>query len=198
MITYYCSVKCQKEHWKQKGGHKQHCVAVADRSVAKATSNGRASGGTGAAAETEDEERDGEICAICQEVLSESPSKALPCSHVYHAACVEKLRSFEIKQACPVCREELPPGPEQLWEEAVRRWVVLHRRYGQGEGKPWRRIRNDDDRRENADAMRMLTEAAEQGHAKAQGQLGNIYLFGTGVPRSDALAVEWWRKSADQ
>ena len=25
-ITYYCSVICQKHHWKE-GGHKKHCVA---------------------------------------------------------------------------------------------------------------------------------------------------------------------------
>ena len=89
----------------------------------------------------------------------------MPCSHVYHVACVEKLRSYDIKQVCPTCRVDLPPGPEQVWEEAARRWVVLHRRYGQGEDKPWRRIRNADDRRENAEVVRMMTEAAEQGHA---------------------------------
>ena len=31
-ITFYCSTKCQKQHWKA-GGHKQHCVAVAERRV---------------------------------------------------------------------------------------------------------------------------------------------------------------------
>ena len=33
-ITYYCSVRCQKQHWKV-GGHKKRCVALVDRSVAK-------------------------------------------------------------------------------------------------------------------------------------------------------------------
>ena len=32
-MTFYCSTECQKTHWKT-GGHKQHCVAVADRRVA--------------------------------------------------------------------------------------------------------------------------------------------------------------------
>ena len=31
-ITYYCSVKCQKRHWKQ-GGHKQHCMTPEQRSA---------------------------------------------------------------------------------------------------------------------------------------------------------------------
>ena len=30
LITFYCSPKCQKEHWKT-GGHKQHCVKREDR-----------------------------------------------------------------------------------------------------------------------------------------------------------------------
>ena len=32
-ITYYCSVICQKHHWKE-GGHKKHCVAKEERSAA--------------------------------------------------------------------------------------------------------------------------------------------------------------------
>ena len=78
MCTFYCSVRCQKRHWKV-GGHKQHCVAKEDRSVEKATNSGDSASG-GAAAEEED---GGDICAICQEALSESPSNQLPCSHVY-------------------------------------------------------------------------------------------------------------------
>ena len=38
----------------------------------------------------------------------------------------------------------------------------------------------------------------EQGHARAQNQLGVMYDQGQGVPQSDALAVEWFRKAADQ
>jgi TPR repeat protein len=139
-----------------------------------------------------------DICAICQDTLSEEPSTKMPCSHVYHVACVEKLRSYDIRQVCPTCRVDLPPGPEQLYDEAVRRWVVLNRRYGQDEGKPWRRIRNADDRRENAEMVRMMTEAAEQGHAPVPVLLGCMYALGQGVPQSGALAAEWYRKAADQ
>ena len=76
-ITFYCSTKCQKQHWKV-GGHKQHCVAVADRCVTGDASAGDGSSGGAAAAEEEDE------CAICLEPLSHSPSQTLPCTHVYH------------------------------------------------------------------------------------------------------------------
>ena len=45
----------------------------------------------------------------------------------------------------------------------------------------------------------MMTEAAEQGHAPAQFNLGVMYDAGRGgLPQSDALAVEWYRKAADQ
>ena len=98
--------------------------------MAKANAANTKKGKDGSAAEED-------ICAICQEALSESPSKPLPCSHVYHVACVEKLRSYDIKQVCPTCRVDLPPGPEQVYEEAIRRFLVLARRYGQGEEGVW-------------------------------------------------------------
>ena len=205
MITFYCSVKCQKHHWKQ-GGHKQHCVATEDRSVAKAAAEEKTTqkktmakkknaGATAAAAAAEEEE---DICAICQYPLSESPSKPLSCSHVYHVACVEKLRSFDIKQACPVCRVELPAGPEQLFEEGLRRWFVLFCRYGQGEKMPWRRISENADRREHGQAVRMLKEAAEQGLPEAQAHLGFMYMEGMSVPPNYSTSAKWSRKAADQ
>ena len=98
-MTYYCSPKCQKGHWKN-GGHKQHCVNREDR---RAVEGGRSSGGKdgtsasgGSAAAAEEPE-----CAICLEPLSQSPSQTLPCTHVYHCECVERLRSFGISRACP-------------------------------------------------------------------------------------------------
>ena len=113
-MAVYCSTECQKTHWK-KGGHKQHCVKKEERRVEKGASAG-AGGGGGAAAEEPE-------CAICLDPLSESPSQTLPCSHVYHRECVEKLRSFGINEACPLCRAELPPGPEKLFEDAdLYRW----------------------------------------------------------------------------
>jgi TPR repeat protein len=39
---------------------------------------------------------------------------------------------------------------------------------------------------------------AEQGHAKAQFNLGLMYRNGMGVPEDDLQAVAWYRKAADQ
>ena len=43
-----------------------------------------------------------------------------------------------------------------------------------------------------------LREAAEQGHLKAQHNLGLMYDNGEGVPEDDAEALKWYRKAAEQ
>ena len=94
------------------------------------------------------------------------------------------------------------PGAEEAVQvlpiHVLHRWIALDKRYSQGEEKPWRSITNADDRRENEEVVRMMSEAAEQGHAGSQSQLGSMYMMGWGVPQSDATSVEWSRKGADQ
>ena len=41
-------------------------------------------------------------------------------------------------------------------------------------------------------------QAAERGDAKAQNQLGEMYMHGQGVPQNAATAVQWFRKAAAQ
>jgi len=50
----------------------------------------------------------------------------------------------------------------------------------------------------DATAMKWYRKAAEQGHARAQLNIGNMYNQGKGVGQSDATAVKWWRKAAEQ
>ena len=157
-ITYYCSKDCQKRHWKE--GHKQNCVAPADRKasvalgVAQAAEKAKGIAGgihqsaaagesgpkdashrnnrnnydgskkaqrakkKGAAVEKEEYEYDeNDECAMCLESLKSAKVLTLPCSHTYHAACVGKLREFGITQVCPLCRADLPPGPEQVFDD---------------------------------------------------------------------------------
>ena len=52
----------------------------------------------------------------------------------------------------------------------------------------------DDD----AEAVRLYRQAAEQGNAKAQTNLGNMYVNGRGVPQDDAEAVRLFRQAAEQ
>ena len=49
-----------------------------------------------------------------------------------------------------------------------------------------------------AEAERWWREAAEQGDAEAQSNLGNLYDMGEGVPQDFAEAMKWYRKAAEQ
>ena len=204
--TYYCSRACQKVHW-FKGGHKKLCVPVADQRVPSGGTTGEEEnqskapsaergfrGGTGSGT---GEAADEAVCAICLEVLREASSEQLPCSHVYHAECVKHLRKFGINQVCPLCRADLPPGPEQLWDKAARRWMVLMSRYGQGEFEPWIKISDEKDRLELDAILRFMKDAAEQGCVEAQGHLGEVYDHSLGVPRDANRAVRYMRMAAE-
>lgn len=46
-----------------------------------------------------------------------------------------------------------------------------------------------------SEALRWLTEAAEQGNANAQSNLGMMYENGLGVPQDKALAKAWFTKA---
>jgi TPR repeat protein len=49
-----------------------------------------------------------------------------------------------------------------------------------------------------ATTIRELRPLAEQGNAKAQSNLGFMYIKGQGVPQDDAEAVKWYRRAAEQ
>lgn len=48
------------------------------------------------------------------------------------------------------------------------------------------------------DALAVLEPLAREGEPSAQFLLGSMYARGEGVPQDDALAVKWWRMSAEQ
>ena len=119
--TYYCSVRCQKQHWKV-GGHKKRCVPLADRSAAKVEAAeaeaAKAGKGRQAAAAEEDGGGEGEECVICLEDLDDpqfGPAQTLDCTHRFHKACVEELRNRGVQQACPMCRAKLPDSAEKMF-----------------------------------------------------------------------------------
>ena len=57
---------------------------------------------------------------------------------------------------------------------------------------------NQDDSNEVQEMIRWLKKSAEQGHSKAQHDLGLCYEYGKGVTKDDAEAVKWHRKAATQ
>ena len=76
--------------------------------------------------------------------------------------------------------------------------MVLYRRYNQGTANtPWR-IRSVEDRGYAEKMVHKLEEAADQGHAKAQVNLGAMYGNGHGVPQDYSAAMKWYQMAADQ
>jgi TPR repeat protein len=115
---------------------------------------------------------------------------------VFHAACVAELQKLKLKQACPLCRTPLPPGPEKLYEEATLRYMVVQRRVERGNAS-WGALTKDEQRELHA-AVGRWRAAADQEHAEAQYNLGLSFDQGRGVAQSDVGAARWLRKAADQ
>jgi len=57
---------------------------------------------------------------------------------------------------------------------------------------------SDSDSKEYHQAIVLLTESANRGHAASQNNLGHCYEFGKGVKKDISLALEWYEKSASQ
>ena len=195
MTTFYCSSKCQKNHWNT-GGHKEQCVPIAHSG----------SGADGGAAVEEEADF---ICAICMEPLSQSPSQILSCSHEYHRDCVSKLQNFGLGQPCPMCRMKLPPGPDDQFADAVLRWLELDRKYMTDhlDDKfvsprmereillPWRTPIDDCDVEELEEVLWVLHEAADQGNLSAQHNIGVMYYHGQSLPKKKPEAAQWFRRA---
>jgi len=52
--------------------------------------------------------------------------------------------------------------------------------------------------KKSSEAVSETRTRAEEGNAKAEANLGNMYFHGRGVPQDYAEAVRWYRKAADQ
>ena len=47
-------------------------------------------------------------------------------------------------------------------------------------------------------AFKILKPLADKGHAEAQLVIGDMYNIGRGVQQDNAVAIEWYRKAAEQ
>jgi len=139
---------------------------------------------------------DDKECAICLDSLATAKTVTLPCKHTFHAECVSSMRTITQKQACLVCRADLPPGPERACEEAARRYLVIERRLSR-KGRAWTALSKEE--RDEMDAVIALwREAARLGSAGAQCNLGVALLLGKGVVKNEAQGAKWLLKAAEQ
>jgi hypothetical protein len=180
-LVFYCGKPCQLSHWKKPAGHKEFCLTPEERRPAPSNAAASADGS--------------EECAICLDPLGSSATCVLPCSHSFHVACVEGMRALSVAQACPLCRAELPPGPDKLFDEGCRLYFSVKRLMARSDGS-WSKLTKAQQRTMN-EVRRLFKVAADQGHAVAQFNLGLMYEHGRGVPQSDKEAAVWYRKAAD-
>ena len=124
-LVKYCSRDCQRAHWKE---HRPLCILKADRIPQPVEIPTWPLGSQKSAGQDEE-------YAICLDplVAENGSTLTLPCGHVFHGSCVEGLRARGVAKVCPLCRADLPPGPNKLFEEAVRRYFVVEARVSRGQ-----------------------------------------------------------------
>jgi TPR repeat protein len=171
---WYCSKECQRFHWRQESGHKKFCTKLEDRKPATQLEP------FPAACKTT------ECCAICLDEIDPVACCRLPCTHSFHRECVEALRKYGIKSVCPMCRTEMPPGAEKLFDDAMRSWFLLYKK----------------DRKSNLTTLKGIFDqlkcAADQGHGLAQSTVGMFFYEGYLAKPDFEKAIWWFRKSAEK
>jgi len=186
-LVFYCSKACQTAHWR--AYHKRLCVKLKDRRVRQQES----------AEEPQSDDEDEKVkCSICLGTMQQTSTTTcctLPCGHKFHHHCMSELRSQgsgELSQVCPLCRTELPPSPEQAYEEAQRIFNDL---------KTTRDLSLFSDLSEKDlvcvhEIQKLWTFAAEEGHLKAQLSLGDMFKSGNGVKQDYEKALKWYLKAS--
>eukprot|EP00618_Florenciella_parvula_P031728 CAMPEP_0119516806 /NCGR_PEP_ID=MMETSP1344-20130328/33891_1 /TAXON_ID=236787 /ORGANISM="Florenciella parvula, Strain CCMP2471" /LENGTH=621 /DNA_ID=CAMNT_0007554341 /DNA_START=397 /DNA_END=2262 /DNA_ORIENTATION=- len=159
--AWYCGQPCQKKHWKL---HKKSCIAAVAAEARQATRSrvGRKTINT-------------DTCVICIGPVVDSVG--LPCGHAYCKGCISELRKHKCHsaQTCPLCRTQLPPGLDGLFDLAFRAYTRVRARVDRGE-LSWDSLPAGE-REEMEDAIAMLREATAQGHPLAPFGLGLLLSF---------------------
>ena len=163
-LAWYCGKACQKKHWKQ---HKRACVGAVAAEARQATLRRKATAARGGGGVDKD------TCVIC--IGPVVAPVELPCGHAYCGACLAELRAKKVAQACPMCRMDLPPGVDGLYELAARTILRIEGMVTRGQFK-WDTLPATE-REEIDEAAAMLTETVAQGRKSASYLLGFLYRY---------------------
>jgi len=177
-LVHYCSKECQIIHWKS--GHKKTCIPINDRRVNNNNVKQH---------QLESESSQQTNCPICLDCLTNTFC-TLPCDHTFHAKCIESLRSQKgLNQVCPLCRTDLPPGPEEAYMRACSLFNKSrdHSNFSTRERKDM-----------FVELFNLLNSSAEEGFMFAQFMLGAFYQKGHEVKQDFVKAREWYLKAASQ
>ena len=192
-LAFYCSTKCQHHHWQ--GKHWETCKTLEERLVQFVDASEEEKEATGTCLDVK--------CAICLESLSRHDDEAstlttLACSHRgFHASCVKELQEGGVRNACPLCRKKQPPSLEKTFDDACALFIYVKKRAEQTPNGPWRTLKRGELEKAHR-AMRLWEEAASQGHAHAQYNLGFMRENDHVAVRSYSEAAAWYEKAADQ
>ena len=111
------------------------------------------------------------------------PSKTMPTPRSVSGSCTTTARECPRTMSRRSGGTDRPPSKAMLGPSSISGPCTAY-----GEGVP----------QDYAEAARWYRQAAEQGHADAQLNLGIMYDNGQGVPQDDVEAVRWYRQAAEQ
>ena len=94
----------------------------------------------------------------------------MTCGHAYCRGCLDELRAKGVRQECPLCRAELPPGLFDLGSRAYLRVLGMGKR---GEVS-WASTLPAAEQEEMDEVVAMLTRGTS---LMAQAYLSDIYKF---------------------
>jgi hypothetical protein len=187
--VHYCSVECQKSHWKI-GGHKKVCGKEGGSGA-----RGDGAGASGGVAPLQ------QPCPVCLDTEDDFGDFAMctSCGQMYCGKC-NVVEGIGRVASCPTCRAVVDVSPQ---EQARRLRQLLERPWGKYTPVAQHNLGTICEKgtgvdQDHVEAVRLFRLAADQGYASAQYSLGVCYTIGTGVDQDHAEAVRWFRLAADK
>eukprot|EP00040_Diaphanoeca_grandis_P003159 m.23976 g.23976 ORF g.23976 m.23976 type:complete len:268 (-) comp14434_c0_seq1:269-1072(-) len=190
--AWYCSVECQKAHWKQ-GGHKVMCGKSTTSTNAEADAKAASKSKLGLT----------NPCPMCL-TNEDDLGRHAQCSNCGQLLCTDCRDKLEwIPRAkCPTCKHLLDVDAKKNVRQLLalvastagtgRHAMIAHCTLGDMYDK------GDGVKQDHAKAVAYYQLSADQGYAEGQCNLGYMHQNGFGVPQSDTTAFKYYALAAAQ